>query len=107
MKYIKYLLLMCAIVAIGVISACSSNSSNSDELKLDSKHAPLPDFVLSTPEKVQETYVMAAEYPEVLASVPCYCSCGTGAGHKSNLDCFVKGIGSENAVTEWDDHGTA
>ncbi len=107
MRYFKYLLLMCAILAIGVASACRSDSAKSDELKLDSKHAPLPDYVLATPEMVQETYVMAAEYPEVLASVPCYCSCGTGAGHKSNLDCFVKGIGNNNAVTEWDNHGTA
>lgn len=107
MRYFNYLLLMFAILAIGVISACSSDSADSGELKLDSKHTPLPDFVLATPEKVQETYVMAAEYPEVLTSVPCYCSCGTGAGHKSNLDCFVKGMGNDNAVTEWDNHGTA
>ncbi|CEG28998.1 putative lipoprotein [Bacillus sp. B-jedd] len=107
MKYTKLLLLMLAILAIGIISACSSNSAKTDELKLDPKHAALPDYVLATPEKVQETYVMASEYPEVLASVPCYCSCGVGAGHKSNLDCFVKGIGDKNAITEWDDHGTA
>ncbi|RHW38896.1 hypothetical protein D1B31_13000 [Neobacillus notoginsengisoli] len=107
MKYTKLLLLVLAILAIGIISACSSNSAKTDELKLDKKHAALPDYVLATPKMVQETYVMAGEYPAVLASVPCYCSCGVGSGHKSNLDCFVKGMGDHNAVTEWDPHGTA
>ncbi|MCL6572814.1 MAG: PCYCGC domain-containing protein [Bacillus sp. (in: Bacteria)] len=47
---------------------------------------------------------MAAQNPQVLASVPCYCGCG-GEGHESNLDCFVDQIGANNVVTEWDQMG--
>ncbi len=106
MKLSRYLLLMFSILAVGIISACSSQSST-EELTLDPKHTALPDYVLQTPDKVQETYVMAAQHPDALASVPCYCSCGTGSGHESNLDCFIKGMDSDLAVTEWDPHGTA
>lgn len=101
MKYAKYTLLF--VIIISLLAGCNSNK----DLSLDSKHVKFPDFVLSTSPQVQETYVMAAENPEVLASVPCFCGCGDGAGHKSNLDCFVKNMGSDNEVTEWDPHGTA
>jgi hypothetical protein len=97
------LLLFTGILAVIVAAGCSSNK---EELKLDSKHQPLPDFVTNTSDKIQETYVMAAQYPEVLASVPCVCGC-VGDGHKSNLDCFVRDMGSDGGVTEWDQHGIA
>ena len=83
-----------------VIAGCSSKL----DWKLDKKHKPLPDFVLNSSEKVQETYIMASTYPEVVAQVPCYCGC-VADGHKSNLDCFVKSVGDNNAVQEWDSHG--
>jgi len=47
---------------------------------------------------------MASTYPEVVASVPCYCGC-VNDGHKSNLDCFVQSVGEGNAVEQWDSHG--
>lgn len=94
-------LLFFAIVMVIVAAGCSSKL---DDIKLDKKHKPLPDYVLNSSEKVQETYIMAATYPEVVASVPCYCGC-TAEGHKSNLDCFVSQVGDDNAVEGWDQHG--
>ncbi|WP_051633432.1 PCYCGC motif-containing (lipo)protein [Bacillus sp. UNC41MFS5] len=102
MKRITSLLFLGILFAI-VAAGCSSKLSD-ETWKLDKKHSPLPDFVLNTSEKINETYVMAATYPEVVASVPCYCGCVV-EGHKSNLDCFVKQVGGNNIVTEWDSHG--
>jgi hypothetical protein len=38
--------------------------------------------------KVRMAYEAAREVPEVLAKLPCYCGCMSGAGHRNNLDCF-------------------
>lgn len=101
MRYSNFIMVL--LLLIGLLAGCSSKN----DLSLDSKHAKFPDFVLSTSSQVQETYIMASQNPEVLASVPCFCGCGEGSGHKSNLDCFVKNMDSDNSVTEWDPHGTA
>lgn len=98
----KYAFVFTGILLAGIISGCSSNK---EELVLDKKHKPLPDYVLDTSEMIKETYVMAASKPEVLASVPCYCGCYEGDGHTSNLDCFVDQMGTNNEVTEWDAMG--
>ena len=43
--------------------------------------------------RAREAYKIAAEIPDVLASVTCYCGCSKSLGHRNLLDCFV------------DDHG--
>lgn len=49
-------------------------------------------------------YKFAAEHPEVLKYVPCYCGCeSTGHGH--NESCFVKRRDAKGNVLEWDTHG--
>lgn len=100
MKKIKFTsLLLTGIFAAGIVTGCSSDT---EELKLDPKHKPLPDYVMNASAKIQETYIMAATYPEVVASVPCYCGCFAEDGHESNLDCYIDQMGSDNAVQEWD-----
>ena len=37
---------------------------------------------------VRATYDFAAQHPEILKYVPCYCGCGE-QGHKANESCFV------------------
>ena len=91
-----------SLIASIFLSGCSSSN---DELTLGSTHKPLPDYVLNSPEQVQETYVMAAQFPVALSVAPCYCGCGAEDGHKSNLDCFVDSLGPNNQVTEWDAMG--
>lgn len=97
-------LLFTGIISLSLLSGCGSNN---EELSLDAKHKELPDFVLNTSDKIQETYIMAATYPQVLASVPCYCGCGVIDGHKSNLDCFVDQFGDNQNVVEWDAMGVS
>jgi Protein of unknown function with PCYCGC motif len=43
--------------------------------------------------RVHEAYKAAAEMPDVMAGVTCYCGCNKSQGHRNLLDCFV------------DDHG--
>jgi hypothetical protein len=56
------------------------------------------------PEVVTAAYQFAAEHPEILSYVPCFCGCERG-GHTGNHDCFVKSRAPNGDVTEWDPHG--
>lgn len=105
MKRITTLLFLVFSVVL-IIAGCGSKL-DSKKWTLDKKHEPLPDYVLNTSEKIQQTYIMASEYPSVVAQVPCYCGCGVSDGHKSNLDCFIDQFGDDNAVTGWDSMGIA
>jgi hypothetical protein len=55
-------------------------------------------------EVVRAVYKFAAEHPEVLSYVPCYCGCER-SGHRGNDDCFVMGRNAKGDVTEWEPHG--
>jgi Protein of unknown function with PCYCGC motif len=56
-------------------------------------------------EVVRAVYQFAAEHPEVLGYVPCYCGCEREAGHRGNDDCFIAERNSNGDVTRWDPHG--
>jgi hypothetical protein len=53
---------------------------------------------------VRATYDFAAQHPEVLKYVPCFCGCGS-QGHKANESCFVARRDPKGNVLEWDTHG--
>jgi hypothetical protein len=53
---------------------------------------------------VRATYDFAAQHPEILSYVPCYCGCGAD-GHKANDACFVAKRDAKGNVLEWDTHG--
>lgn len=53
---------------------------------------------------VRATYDFAAQHPEILSYVPCYCGCGS-QGHKANDSCFVARRDPRGNVLEWDTHG--
>jgi Protein of unknown function with PCYCGC motif len=53
---------------------------------------------------VRATYDFAAQHPEILKYVPCYCGCGS-QGHKANESCFVARRDAKGNVLEWDEHG--
>ncbi len=55
-------------------------------------------------ETVQAVYRFAAEHPEVLSYIPCYCGCDR-QGHKGNDDCFVAERDPKGDVVAWDQHG--
>ena len=56
------------------------------------------------PEVVRAAYTFAAEHPEVLGYVPCFCGCQR-AGHRGNDDCFVAARSASGDVTQWEPHG--
>ena len=56
------------------------------------------------PDVVRAAYVFAAEHPEILSYVPCFCGCER-AGHKGNEDCFVARRNNAGDVVEWEPHG--
>lgn len=53
---------------------------------------------------VRATYDFAAQHPEILKYVPCYCGCGE-QGHKANESCFIARRDAKGNVLEWDTHG--
>ena len=53
---------------------------------------------------VTAAYQFAAEHPEILSYVPCFCGCER-AGHTGNSDCFVKSRAENGDVIDWDEHG--
>jgi hypothetical protein len=38
--------------------------------------------------KARQAYQVAAQIPQTLAQLPCYCHCDRGMGHKSLHSCF-------------------
>ena len=54
---------------------------------------------------VAAVFVFAAEHPEILNYVPCFCGCDH-MGHKGNTDCFVKSRAANGDVLQWEPHGT-
>jgi hypothetical protein len=56
------------------------------------------------PEVIAAAYRFAAEHPEVLSYVPCFCGC-QHSGHNGNHDCFVQSRAANGDVLEWDEHG--
>jgi hypothetical protein len=55
-------------------------------------------------EVITEAYHFAAEHPEILSYVPCFCGCEL-SGHDGNHACFVKSRAPNGDVVEWDEHG--
>jgi len=63
-----------------------------------------PEQPARSPEVVRASYKFAAEHPEVLSYVPCYCGC-EHSGHRGNEDCFVTARDAKGDVTQWEPHG--
>jgi hypothetical protein len=66
---------------------------------------PNPGYPPGRPvDQARAVYEFAAQHPEVLKYVPCYCGCESD-GHPHNESCFVKSRDARGNVTEWDIHG--
>ena len=75
----------------------------------DAPLPPLPlvsNLVPRSPQVIRDAYIFAAQSPDVLEYVPCFCGCET-RGHKGNADCFVQARNPDGSVREWDTHGMA
>jgi hypothetical protein len=53
---------------------------------------------------VEAVFRFAAEHPEVLSRMPCFCGCES-RGHRHNDDCFVAARDAQGRVTKWEPHG--
>ena len=70
-------------------------------------YPPLPETGFPPPrpmDTVAAVYKFAAEHPEVLGYIPCYCGCDR-QGHKGNDDCFVAERNANGDAAAWDSHG--
>jgi len=70
-------------------------------------YPPMPTQAYAPPRPmnvVREAYLFAAEHPEILSYVPCFCGCERG-GHQGNHDCFVANRDQQGDVTAWEPHG--
>jgi hypothetical protein len=68
---------------------------------------PLPavPFAYARPTPiVQAVFAFAAQHPEVLSKIPCFCGC-QDRGHRNNDDCFVARRDASGRVTAWEPHG--
>jgi hypothetical protein len=66
---------------------------------------PNPGFAPGRPlDTTRAVYDFAAQHPEILKYVPCYCGCES-SGHPHNESCFVKARDAKGNVTAWDAHG--
>lgn len=91
------LLLMAVSVGL-VVASAQVKQVKQPPLEIPPYQMPRPNDV------IRATYKFAAEHPEVLSYMPCFCSCEM-MGHKSNADCFVKTRAANGDVTAWQDHG--
>jgi hypothetical protein len=86
-------------------AAQSPSSSSALELRAGLPPLPVTPFPASRPpDIVRAVYTFAADHPEVLSKVPCFCGC-ENRGHKANDDCFVAGRDTAGRVTAWEAHG--
>lgn len=101
------ILFIVGLLSLGLTTGCSSSKEEGTSVHHGEKHQPFPANIAHTSDYIQETYMMAAEHPDVLEAVPCYCNCYESAGHMSNRSCFIKELGPNQEVLQWDSHGTA
>ena len=86
-------------------SAPAASQPSAAARKLTYPPIPNPGFQPGRPmDQARAVYQFAAEHPEVLKYVPCYCGCES-SGHPHNESCFVKRRDASGNVTEWDTHG--
>ena len=121
-KYVSLLLGFAGLALATTVALASSTASQTSAAKPAATQAPkasggpvrtrlnappLPNvgFAPVRPmDVVRATYDFAAQHPEILKYVPCYCGCGS-QGHKANESCFVARRDAKGNVLEWDTHG--
>ncbi|MBI2846850.1 MAG: hypothetical protein HYX82_03115 [Chloroflexi bacterium] len=90
-------------VAVGIINLQSRKGESQSPDDGSNQSVSLPSYVLYSPAQVQEAYKFAAERPDVLQYMPCYCGCGQHSGHMNNWNCFIQSM-PEGKPIVWDNH---
>ncbi|MGQ0734947.1 MAG: PCYCGC motif-containing (lipo)protein [Acidobacteriota bacterium] len=92
-------------LAQGPSAASATGSAAQAAPRVSTPPIPNPGFAPGRPvDQARAVYEFAAQHPEILKYVPCYCGCET-SGHPHNESCFVKSRDAKGNVTEWDTHG--
>ena len=114
---ISTVLLGVVIAGVWSVSASATMSPGAAQQSLTGRfgphkqasYPPLPfgprDPLPRPTQVVAQVFQFAAEHPEVLSYVPCFCGCDH-MGHKGNDDCFVKQRAVNGDVVAWEPHGT-
>ncbi len=101
MKYLFKSILILLTMAV-IVTACGSQKEANHEEHSHQEHASsdiqektasanvLPSFLKSQPEQVRLVYEASGLATDILKWIPCYCGCGDSAGHRSNMNCFVR-----------------
>ena len=58
----------------------------------------LPSYAIQASAKVRDAYRYAADHPDVLQYIPCFCGC-ENVGHRHNGDCYVKDRHPDGRIT--------
>jgi len=99
-------LVIAAVVASAFTVAQAAKAPAAQARRISAPPLPPMGFAPVRPiDVVKATYDFAAQHPEVLRYVPCFCGCGMEAGHKNNESCFVARRDAAGNVVEWDTHG--
>lgn len=94
MRKLLYIVLLVTLVL--TFSGCGGGKVESGLLSTPGGLV-FPPEVFSASAEVQEAYQFAAEHPEVLSYMPCYCRC-EDVGHISDWDCFIDEITPQGLV---------
>lgn len=104
--YVLVTALLVVIVGVGSVYLFTGGNSpdeggmSTEPLVMAVSGEALPDYAMAS-DGVKAAYRFAADRPDVMRWMVCYCGCGDHSGHKSALNCFVKEGGRE-----WDQHGS-
>lgn len=112
----KRLIVIAAMLAVTVsLTACGKKEASNephthrtasgDLQETTSSLKNPPAFLNNQVKQIGLVYQLAAQNTDLLQWIPCYCGCGESAGHRSNLNCFIKEVKTDGSVV-WDDHGT-
>ena len=100
MRRRRFLLATAAAIAAACTPAAATGgggaSTASDRPKDPNAGNPKADiwpvFLSAAPSQVKQAYLYAAEHPDILQYIPCYCGCGSAThngGHQDNERCYV------------------
>lgn len=106
----KFMIFIASCILLFGLSACNSSENDSEqssqssgeikaEYNLETKEFS-PMMTQYGTEESLEAYVFAAEHPEVLEYMPCYCGCYETDGHTSNTACFIDSVDGNIATLD-------
>lgn len=106
----KLMITIVSCILLFSLAACTSSETENEQSAQNSQDIKM-EYYLDTKEwsplmtqygseKSLEAYAFAAEHPEVLDYMPCYCGCHETDGHKNNTACFIDSVDGNVATLD-------